>query len=151
MATEAKAYSDTLQFLLDLARQEVKALPPEALNWKPLAKDTNSAAGLIGHMCSSTDVLICHCLTGAEVTRPQDPFGQTARSASELLSMIDKAEAQSKKALESVTTRSLAALFALPGREPQSKRAWVQRGLAHLGDHVGHLQITRQLWEAQQK
>ncbi|MBI2865937.1 MAG: DinB family protein [Chloroflexi bacterium] len=152
MLPETQGYIDSLKNQWDQARDAVKGLPSQALNWKPLPQDTNSPAVLVSHMCGSTCLLIGQKLAGVDLaSQRQADFSATARSTSELLAQIDKAEAQCKQALESATASSLEQPFALPGRDPMPSRAWVQRAIGHLGNHVGHLQLTCQLCATQKK
>lgn len=74
--------------------------------------------------------------------------GELLQTAGDLLALIDRTEAQCREALERASPDDLGSTFAPPGRDPMSRRGWVQRSLSHLGTHVGHLQLTRQLWDA---
>ncbi|MBI2865936.1 MAG: DUF1572 family protein [Chloroflexi bacterium] len=152
MEPEAQAYLDSLQSLFDQTKQALEGLPPQAINWKPLAKDTNSPAVLVAHMCGSAGQLVYQVLTGKDAGRQREAeFVATARSASDLLTLINKAEAQAKEGLAAATSRTLGESVAFPGRDPLSRRGWLQRSIVHLGTHVGHLQLTRQLWDTQKK
>ncbi|MBI2918896.1 MAG: DinB family protein [Chloroflexi bacterium] len=149
MEPEAQAYVDSFHNLWEQARQALKDLPPQALNWTPLPRDTNSAAVVVTHMCGSAALGVYQALTGVDVRRQRDAeFRASAQTAADLLAVVDRIEAQCREALEGATTNALAEAFAPPGRDPLSRRGWVQRSLTHLGTHVGHLQLTRQLWEA---
>ena len=76
-------------------------------------------------------------------------FLATATTAEELLSLVDRTEAQSRSALESTTASSLGDTVTLPGREPMTRRVYVVQAIRHLGEHLGQLQLTMQLWAAQ--
>ncbi len=149
MEPEAQAYVDTFHNLWEQARAAIKDLPPQALNWTPLAKDTNSAAIMVAHMCGSNAMHVYQALTGVDVRRQRDAeFQASAQSAADLVAMTERSEAQCREALESTTARALGEAVALPGRDPTPRRAVVLRTVGHMALHVGHLQLTRQLWEA---
>ena len=151
MDNEAQAYADALHNLWDQVRGAVQDLPAGALNWTPLEQDTNSAAIIVTHMCGVASMGVIQALTGVDVHRVRDSeFQASANSVEELLALVERTEGQSLSALEQTNVDALGEMAPATVRGPVPRRLGVLRSISHIGMHLGHLQLTRQLWDAQQ-
>jgi len=136
-------------------RATVNGLSAEALNWTP-APETNSIAVLVNHAVTATHRLVESALTGtmnqgryrAEERTPA--FATTGADAAGLLARIDLLD----ETIAMLTAGGDAADYAGEIRwigddgGPRT-RAWsLIHALEHLREHVGHAQLTRQLWQA---
>lgn len=136
-------------------RALVEGLPPEALNWQP-APETNSIAVLVAHAVTATVRLTDSALTGV-FDRPRyleaertPAFATQAGSAAELAAMVDGLDALLARLETEGTDAALAGPVQYIGADagPRS-RAWnLLHAVEHLREHIGHAQLTRQLWES---
>jgi uncharacterized damage-inducible protein DinB len=147
-------YRDFLNRLDELhtnIEQSINDLPQEALDWKP------------GATMNSISVLIVH-LTGAERywigdVAVGDPSGRD-RAAEFRVSGISTQTLQQRLVISSAYAQRVIARLTLEDLEqdcvsPRDGRkftvAWaLLHALEHTAIHLGHIQITRQLWEQQQ-
>jgi uncharacterized damage-inducible protein DinB len=134
----------------DLHSQLVKAiqdLPEEAIDWVP-GTEMNSIAVLIVH------------LTGAEtylfgVARDEPPerdreaeFKVHDLGLKYLLDRINNADEYIAGILKRLTLKDLESLHLSPRRGAQVSAAWcILHSMEHTATHLGHVQLTRQLWE----
>ncbi len=137
----------------EMFREAIAGLSQEALNWRPGA-DTNSAAMLITHATESEGRILRIAIEG-ELRDPDElvatrlkSFDAVVDSPDGLVALIDSADAEA--------ARVLAKLDDIDAGTPRTMRGstgaaawWVFRVIAHNGEHVGNLLLTRQLWEAQ--
>lgn len=148
MNPEAEVYLERLRTIHQEIRTIVQGAPTEALNWAPTPKDTNSLAVLVTHSCGSESVFVHQALSGQDVRRVREAEFQVGGAApGELLTLIEKTEARTSQLLEQEA--DLGRMVSLgAGRPPMSVRASLVRCIDHLATHVGHMQLTRQLYEA---
>lgn len=134
-------------------RDIVKAMDGPGLNWRPLERDANSVAVIVTHLCGSEAFWFRQVLGGVNVGRNREAeFRARADRAQELLELIDGAEAQSAPVLEALTERDMGRVHDpgpdFPHLSPHSTREVLLRVITHTHTHLGHLEMTRQLWEA---
>lgn len=150
MSSEVDNY---LQRIEDLRRQVsdlIADLPAEALNWCPV-EDThdhaaNSLAVLAAHIAGSEHFWIAEVVGGYPATRDRDAeFATQTTDPAELRRLLEEAGAETRAVL---TTLSLADLDGT--REVDGRSVPVRWGILHIIDHtalhLGHMQITYQLW-----
>jgi hypothetical protein len=139
------------EYELDRLLETIDGLDDEAVNWKPPAPGTNSLLVLVTHALGSAEEHVVGEAAGKKVVRNRDAEFAAKGTARRLTS----------RAAE-VRTRIADALAGLDGRldeerEPPMRR-WPARGtardrlihsIAHTAEHVGHAQLTRDLWRAQ--
>ena len=145
-------YLDRLDELHTDLNKAIQGLPQEALDWVP-GEGMNSAAVLIAH------------LTGAERywigdVALRDPSDRD-RAAEFRVRGIPLEALQARIADSSGYAQGVATRLTLPDLEQErvSPRdghkftvAWaLLHALEHTALHLGHIQITRQLWEQQQR
>ncbi len=135
-------------------RAAVEGVPAEALNWKPAGEETNSIAVLATHVMHSTRSWLAIAV-GAELPERDRPseFLVTEDDPLALLRLVDEMSAQCTVLLrdaEDVDWSATRKVHVRPGDAPQEVPAAyaILHGLEHLGQHVAHCSLTRQLWEA---
>jgi hypothetical protein len=137
---------------LDEIRTALSGLSAEALNWRPDAPDTNSAAVLVAHCLLSTRDWICMAVNAPRPPRIRDE---------EFVTRFDS-EANALAVLEAVGTETMGYLDAAedpdwsavrndlviePGDPVPTRAFCLMHALEHLREHIGQLQLTRQLWD----
>lgn len=138
----------------DRMRAVVDGLSADALNWRPAAKgETNSIAAMFAHVLESERFLLASAV-GIDVERSREAqFETVVASAEELLTLMEGRIAENLTYLEQLRPEHLATEST---RGPAHRRrtgtgAWfVEHAVEHGTEHVGHAELTRQLWEGQQ-
>jgi hypothetical protein len=142
---------DYLERLQDLHHDFIATfedLPAEALDWVPGA-DMNSFCVLVVHTTGSTRWWLGIAL-GDPPDRNRDlEFQAKGLSAAELKARFATLEDYTRGALERFSLADLAESHPVPNRGGDHvSSAWaLLHALKHSGLHLGHAQITRQLWE----
>lgn len=135
-------------------RDAIDGLPGEALDWKPAGADTNSIAVLVTHVLHSTRSWMSVAV-GAELPeRDRDSeFAVKSDDAKALGDFMHDFSRQIMGLLEGVDEVDWTATrktHARPGDAPEEVPAsWaLLHAIQHLREHIGHVGLTRQLWEA---
>jgi hypothetical protein len=136
-------------------RAAVDGLPDEALNWKPAGDDTNSIAVLVTHVLHSTRSWISTAVAAPLPDRDRDSeFLVTAERTADLLALIDDFGSQMLGLLKNAGDVDWAANRKAHLRPDPSLPDYVPASYAllhaieHFGQHVAHVSLTRQLWDA---
>jgi uncharacterized damage-inducible protein DinB len=142
-----------LQRIEDLRRQVgelIAGLPADALNWRPLEgsqeHSTNSLAALAAHVAGAEHFWIGEVIGGHPPSRDRDAeFLVQAGDASELQQILDAAGVETGQVLPALSAIDLDGT-----REVRGRTVSVRWGILHVIDHtalhLGHMQITYQLW-----
>jgi uncharacterized damage-inducible protein DinB len=125
-------------------------LPAEALDWIPGA-DMNSFCVLVVHVAGSTRFWIGDAALGDPSGRVRaEEFEARGLSHDELKARFAALEAYAQAGLEKLTLADLAAKHTIfrDGKDTEIVAEWaLLHAITHLSVHLGHAQITRQLWE----
>ncbi|MEZ4668365.1 MAG: DinB family protein [Anaerolineae bacterium] len=127
-----------------------EGLPLEALDWVP-GQDMNSLCVLVVHTTGSARYWIGDVALGETSNRNRDAeFQVRGLSHVALKARFTALEEYAHAAVERLTIADLPAARSIPGRDKQTTVVWaLLHALEHTGIHLGHAQITRQLWEQQ--
>ena len=126
-------------------RDEVRDLSVDELNWKP-APDTNSIAVLVVHtLGSEAEVLRVAANVPGDRDRPAE-FRVTAMAAEDLLREIDQADSYIEAMAPRITAEDLAAERPRGDRPPETGLHWLLTNYGHAREHLGHIQLTKQLY-----
>ena len=135
-------------------RQTVAEFPPEALNWKPVGEGTNSVAVLTTHSLHSTRSWLCTALGDALPDRDRDSEFRVAEDNRDaLLAFLDDMSSQCNALFEAPREVDWSAIRRTHTRPDASDAiqvpaAWaLLHAIEHLREHLGQMQLTRQLWE----
>ncbi len=150
LASAAYVLKDDIEEL----RSSIDGLPDEALNWKPAGEDTNSVAVLVTHVLHSTRSWISTAVGAPLPDRDRDSeFRVAAERTSDLLGLLYDFGAQilalvnDTGDIDWATNRKthMRPSPDLPDYVPASFA--LLHAIEHLGQHVAHVSLTRQLWE----
>jgi uncharacterized damage-inducible protein DinB len=137
-------------------RAAIDGASPEVLNWRPAGEDTNSIAVLAVHSMHSTRSWLCVATGTPEPPRDRDAeFISSAEDAAALLSTVDTMTADCRDLLSTEAPMEWSQPRTTVRQHTSAPQpisaAWaLLHALEHLREHVAHLQLTRQLWEARQ-
>ncbi|HLE91491.1 MAG TPA: DinB family protein [Anaerolineales bacterium] len=150
MISELDNYLNRLDDLRNQVSSLIAELPSEALNWRPIEGEddhvTNSLAVLTAHLAGAEHFWIAEVVGGRPETRDRDAeFVTIAASAKEIIQLLEKT------ALETRDVFSILNESELNGtRQVKDRTVPVRWCILHVIDHtslhLGHMQITYQLW-----
>ena len=150
MLTELDNYLQRIEDLCGQVRALIADLPAEALNWRPTESvedhATNSLAVLAAHVAGAEHFWVAEVIGGRPTTRDRDAeFRLEVVGASELIRRFDALQAETREVFSTLTVADLEGT-----REARGKTVSVRWGILHVIDHtalhLGHMQITYQLW-----
>jgi hypothetical protein len=135
--------------LHDQIRTEINDLDDDCLNWKP-GPDANSISTLVIHLLGS-EAETLRCVAGLPCVRDRDSeFSPRQRRMTALLRELHAADELINEMRPQITAsrlRTHGVLPTLPANEHQSGLTWLVGNYGHAREHVGHIQLTRQLYQ----
>jgi len=150
MNVEIKLYLDAMDGLRSTMKQVVEGMDAQGLNWNPLPGEANSLYAIVAHMCASEPALIHRRIRGQPAEGGQeDPFAARGDDPQELLGRLDQVEQTTHSLMEGLTAEDLERVIDPGGGRPsRTLREWINVHLRHQAIHLGHMEITKQLYEA---
>ena len=134
---------------LDAMRAAITGASADALNRRPAGEDTNPVAVLVVHALSSTRWWLSMAL-GAPLPdrdRPSE-FLTAVAGADELIEVFDPIAADCRALLNTDAVFDPGAIREDPREGEQVTAAWALfHAVEHLREHVGHAELTRQLFD----
>jgi uncharacterized damage-inducible protein DinB len=163
MLPELASYLQMIDDLRGQVRGLIADLPAEALNWQPIPPSvppagggeerggvTNSLAALAAHVAGAEHFWIGEVIGGRPPTRDRDAeFVTKATNAAELVRILEEVGVETQAVFLTLTESDLDGV-----REARGRTVPVRWGILHVIDHtalhLGHMQITYQLWTSGQ-
>jgi len=149
-SAEIESFRLRFEFEFDRLLRTLEGLDEEAVNWKPAAPSANSLVVLVTHALASAEDHVVRRAAGKPVARSRDAEFAVKGDGSSLPTRA----AEVKKRIAG----SLAGLDGRLGEERESSigtwpRTWTVRdtlvnSIAHTVEHVGHAELTRDLYIA---
>ena len=142
-----------LQRIEDLRRQVselIADLPADALNWCPIENveefATNSLAVLAAHIAGAEHFWIGEIVGGRSPTRDRDAeFVTQATAAAELVRLLEEIGTETREVFSGLGAADLDGVREARGRTV-SVRWCILHVIDHTALHLGHMQLTYQLW-----
>ena len=150
MNPEAASYLERIEDLRNQVRRLLADHPPEALNWRPIEGDgdqaMNSPAALATHIAGAEHFWIGEVVGGHPPTRDRDAeFSTHAASAAELVELLEETGAETRMVFSALNEADLEGVR--EARERTIPVRWcLLHALDHTALHLGHMQLTYQLW-----
>ena len=153
MIKETEGYLSTLTDLREQVKKGLEGLPNEALDWRPTKGQgdlaTNSMVSIVTHLAGSETFWMKEVIGGRPIHRDREAeFVARGVSASELQAKLDAAAKVAVEILSSLTAAQLNESRKFRDRMVTVRWA-ILHVLEHTATHLGHIQLTRQLWMAQ--
>jgi len=145
-------YLKLMQTRHDEILKALEGLPPNALDWTP-GPDTNSISVMIFHLTGAERYWIGDIAAQESSKRDRDAeFKVHNVEMDALKKRLDDNLVYARKALEKFTLQDLEAQRIVPrdGSKVMVGGALLH-ALEHMTTHLGHIQLTRQLWKQSQK
>ncbi len=152
MNKEVQGYLTTMNELRDQIKSVLEGLPPEALDWKPTEGAgelaTNSLGVIATHVAGSGIYLIKEVIGMKPVHRDRD--GEFAARGADVSALKGRLDAAAKIIEEVLSPLSEAQMDEdRKYRDRTAKIRWIiLHVIEHTALHLGHMQLTRQLWLA---
>jgi len=148
MLTILAEYVERLQALHTAMEQIVNGLPQAVLDWTP-GPEMNSIHVLVVHVAGSERYWIGDVAGSDPSGRDRDAeFRSHGLDTDALIDLLDRTLAHSRAVLEQLEPADLERLRVSPRNGRQVTVAWcLAHALEHTALHLGHMEITRQLWE----
>jgi uncharacterized damage-inducible protein DinB len=152
MLPELDNYLQRIENLRGQVRALIADLPAEALNWRLTenveAHATNSLAVLAAHVAGAEHFWVAEVIGDRPRTRDRDAeFKLEVADAAELIRRLEVTGVETREVFAALTEADLDS-----AREVEGRTAAVRWGILHVIDHtalhLGHMQITYQLWNA---
>ncbi len=150
MLSELDNYRQRIEDLRGQVGRLIADLPAEALNWRPIEGEnghaTNSPAVLAAHIAGAEHFWIGEVVGGHPPTRDREAeFAVQVAAAAGLLHLLEKTGAETRQVFSTLRAADLDSV-----REVRGRTVPVRWCLLHVVDHtalhLGHLQLTCQLW-----
>jgi len=150
MISELDNYLERIEDLRGQVSGLLADLPAEALNWRPIeGKDdhvTNSLAVLAAHLAGAEHFWIAEVVGGRPETRDRDAeFATVAASTSELIQLLEKTARETREVFSALSESDLNGTRQARGRDVPVRWCMLHV-IDHTALHLGHMQITYQLW-----
>ena len=123
-------------------------LSQEALDWSP-GPEINSIAVLVTHIAGAERFMFGDAIA-RELSNRDRPaeFETRAVDAAVLKERLAQALAYARQVLDGLTLQDLETRRTSPTTGKEDGLAWwLARAIDHNATHVGHIQLTRQLWD----
>ncbi len=152
MNPEIQSCVTELREMWDHIKEQLDGLPQEALDWKPVQAEgdlaTNSLGAIATHVAGSGRYLIQEVVGGKPVNRNRDAeFAARGTAPAQLKARLEEALKGIEGVLSSIGDKEMG-----EDRKYRDKTAKVRQIILHVinhtGQHLGHMQLTRQLWLA---
>ncbi len=148
MQTFFKDYLEMMRTRHEEILKALDGLPLDALDWIP-ASDTNSISVMIFHLTGAERYWIGDVAAQEPSNRDRDAEFKVYGGGMDVLKKrLDDSLAYARKALDKFSVQGLEALRGVPRDKHNVTVGWaLLHALEHMTLHLGHIQITRQLWE----
>ena len=150
MEAEVQGYLTELGILRGQIGDAVRGLNDEAANWRPLSEGTNSIYAILSHLIGVDRYWVWQVICEESVHRDRAAEFQASGRLSEVVSRWGKVATEAESILKKLTLTQLAETRTVPAR-PEWGAVTVRWCILHLishhAIHLGHIQLTRQLWD----
>jgi hypothetical protein len=155
MTREIQGYLSAMNELRDQIKSILEGLPEEALDWRPIEGQgelaTNSLGAIVIHLAGSATYLIKEIIGGQPVHRDREAeFATRGAKASALKARLDEAVKIAGELLSPLKEDQMEEDRKY--RDRTAKVRWIiLHVIEHTAQHLGHMQLTRQLWLARNR
>ena len=132
--------------------EALEGLQDDASDWSP-GPEMNSITAIVTHIVGSERYWVGEVILGEPSHRDREAeFAAKGQSMAQLQELLADSLSYLQQALETLDHDDLVAPRATPKDGRETTVGWVLAlVLHHAGEHLGHIQMTRQLWEQRQR
>jgi hypothetical protein len=145
-----EAAREILDSSLSGMQEAIAGLSPEALSWRPAGDDTNPITVLAVHAMHSTRWWLSIAIGAPLPDRDRDAeFRATTATIPDLAPFVDAMSRDCRAVLRTDDPFDAGITRTDPRTGERVTAGWaLLHAIEHLREHVGHAQLTRQLWDA---
>ena len=150
MEAEIQGYLTELNILREQIRGAVRELSDEGANWHPLPEATNSIYAILAHLMDVDHFWVFQVIGEKDLKHDRDAVFRAFGNLKELLIRWEKSWVEIETTLGKLTPAQLleSSPSPMPARNETLTIQWIILHLiSHYAIHLGHIQLTRQLWE----
>ena len=148
MEVEIQGYLTEFGIIRGQIRDAIMGLNDDAANWNPLPEGTNSVYAILSHMIGAQSYWVRQVIAGETIQRDRETEFHASGKLAEVLDRWEKNSDETEKILSRLSLAQLAETRTVRIRpEPVTVRWCILHLMSHNAIHLGHIQITRQLWE----
>jgi len=154
MEAEVQAYLTEFGILRGQIQEALRGLNDEAANWYPLPGGTNSIYAILLHVMGADTFWVRQVINREEaIKRDREAEFRSSGSIAEITGRWEKAWLEFEKILAKLSSAQLSEVRSGPFRteEKITVRWCILHLISHHATHLGHIQLTRQLWENQHR
>ena len=132
----------------DQIREEIEGFDEASLNWTP-GPGTNSIATIITHIVGSEAETIRSVVGIVDQRDREAEFSHPWQALAQVRSALEQADlliATLGPQIDGDRLRALLSLPTLPPEEERSGLTWLVGNYGHAREHVGQIQLTKQLY-----
>ena len=151
---EVQGYLTEFGILRGQIRDAIKGMGDEAANWRPLPQDTNSVYAILTHIIGVDDFWVRQVITGETLQRDREAEFAASGNLAELVDRWERAWVRTESILGNLTRARLLEIRTIPRRPGFANITlqWIVLHLiSHYATHLGHIQLTTQLWDQRHK
>ena len=129
-------------------KQALESLPPEAMDWTP-GPDINPVSVLVVHLTGAERFWVGDVVMGDPSNRDREAeFRAAGLAKNDLLQRLTDTEAYTRATFESLKLSDLETTRTHPRHGNQVSVTFaLTHALEHVATHLGHIQLTVQLWQ----
>jgi uncharacterized damage-inducible protein DinB len=150
MENEVQAYIGEFNTLRGEIRKTLQGLSDEAANWQPLPKESNSIYALITHLTGAQSNWMKRVIAGIPIQRDRDAEFRASGSLSEALKTWEQVDRETDGILGKLSQKQLEETRDVSGPFGRVTVRWcILHQISHYATHLGHMQLTSQVWNQQ--
>jgi hypothetical protein len=156
VTAELRAYRESIDTCLGRVCAHLEASQPKELNWRPPADGANSVYAMAAHIAGNARAWALGIACGVDLRRDRPgEFASAGDDPAALIARISELNTEIERALEALDPARLDVRL-VPSQElwgegpPReiSVRGAILEVIEHAWLHLGHIQLTRDLWRA---
>jgi hypothetical protein len=150
MENEVQAYIGEFNTLRAEIRKTLQGLGEEGANWHPLSKESNSIYALISHLTGAQSNWMKRVIAGIPIQRDREAEFKASGSLPEALKAWEAVDREADGIMAKLDLKQLDETRDVAGPFGRVSVRWcILHQISHYAAHLGHIQITRQLWDQQ--
>ena len=150
MEAEVQGYLDELKIIKTQIRGAVRGLSEEAINWQPLPKDTNSIYAILTHLLGADDNWVKRVINRQSINRDREAEFRALGNLKDIMNRFEKVSKENENILSKLGSSQLGETRTIQIQQDErtvNVRWCILHVISHYALHLGHIQLTRQLWE----
>jgi uncharacterized damage-inducible protein DinB len=148
--TQVQGYLTEFGILRGQIRDAIKEMGDEAANWRPLPQGTNSVYAILSHIIGVDNFWVHQVISGETLQRDREAEFAASGNLSELVDRWERAWVDTQSILGNLSHAQLLETRTIsfrPERGGVTVQWIVLHLISHYATHLGHVQLTRQLWD----